>query len=67
MAGELEGGYIAFGLADGGVDYALNEFNEGLVAPYVDRLNELKEMIIAGEIVVPDTEAVLYDWAADTF
>ncbi|MCK4514823.1 MAG: BMP family ABC transporter substrate-binding protein [Spirochaetaceae bacterium] len=67
LSGELEGGYMSFGLMDGGVDFALNEYNDELIAPYVDELNRLKQMIIDGEIVVPDTEEVLYDWAAETF
>ena len=65
--GRIAGGYMSFGLADGGVDFAVNEFNEGAIAPYLSQLNELKQMVINGEIVVPETEAVLYDWAAETF
>lgn len=63
--GRIPGGYVAFGLADGGVDYAVNEFNEEAIAPYADQINEIREMIIAGEIVVPDTDEVLYDWAVE--
>lgn len=65
--GRIPGGYVSFGLSDGGVDFAVNEFNEGLLAPYVDTINELKQMVIDGDIVVPDTDEVLYDWAAETF
>jgi basic membrane protein A len=65
--GRIPGGYAAFGLADGGVDIAVNEFNEDRIAPYLDQINELREMVIAGDIVVPDTDAVLFDWAAETF
>jgi len=65
--GRIPGGYVSFGLADGGVDFAVNEYNEDLLAPYLDQLNRLKQMVINGEIKVPDTEEVLYDWAAETF
>ncbi len=66
-SGRIDGGYISFGLSDGGVDFAVNEFNEDLIAPYLSQLNELKQMVINGEIIVPETEAVLYEWAAETF
>lgn len=65
--GDIDGGYLTFGLADGGVDIAVNEFNEDLLAPYLDEINELKQMVIDGEITVPQTEEVLYDWADETF
>lgn len=59
----LDGGYITLGLAEGGVDFAVNEFNSELVAPYVPQLDELRQMVIDGEIPVPDHEDQLYDWA----
>lgn len=65
--GEIDGGYLTFGLADGGVDIAVNDYNRSLVAPYMDQINRLKQMVIDGEIKVPQTEEVLYDWAAETF
>jgi basic membrane protein A len=65
--GTLEAGTYAFGLEDGGVDFAVNEYNEDLIGPYVDQINELKQMVIDGEITVPDTDEILYDWAAETF
>lgn len=65
--GEIPGGYISFGLSDGGVDFAVNDYNKDLLAPYLDELNRLKGMVVNGEITVPQSEADLYDWAATTF
>jgi len=65
--GEIDGGYITFGMEDGGVDYAVNEFNEDLIAPYRAQVDELKRQVIAGEIVVPDSDTLLTDWAEETF
>jgi basic membrane protein A len=65
--GRIPGGYITFGLANGGVDFAVNEFNQSLIAPYVGKVNELKQMIIDGKIVVPQSETELVSWAGKTF
>jgi basic membrane protein A and related proteins len=50
-------GSQVFGLAEGGVDYAVNEFNDNeelLSADIQAKLDELKQKIIDGDITVPD-------------
>lgn len=54
VEGNFKGGYRSFGLAEGGVDYAVNQYNEAYLADIKDRLEEIKQKIISGEIVVPD-------------
>ena len=45
-----------FGIADGGVSYALDEHNQPLLSDdIITTVESLKAQIIAGEIVVPDT------------
>lgn len=54
----FESGTQVFGLAEDGVDYAVNEFNDNpeLLSDDIQaRLEELKQQIIDGEIEVPDT------------
>ena len=55
-----EGNFIAgiryFGIADGGVSYAVDEHNQPLLSDnIIATVESLKAKIIAGEIVVPDT------------
>ena len=65
--GNVPGGYHEFTLADEGVGIAVNEFNEARLAPFLDQIEELKQMIIAGEIVVPGHDSEVRDWALATF
>jgi len=65
--GTLDGGVRAFGLAEDGVGVAVNQYNEDLVAPYMDQIDELKQQVINGEITVPDTDAVVREWAEENF
>ena len=65
--GKVAGGYRTFGLADGGVGYAVNDFNKDKLAPYTAQLEEIKKKIIAGEIKVPDSDTKVREWAAATF
>ena len=56
----VEGNFMAgvryFGLADGGVNYALDEHNQPLLSDdIIATVESLKAKIISGEIVVPDT------------
>ena len=56
----IEGNFIAgvryFGIADGGVSYAVDEHNRPLLSEdLIATVESLKAKIIAGEIVVPDT------------
>ncbi len=55
-----EGNFMAgtryFGIADGGVSYALDEYNQSLLSDdIIETVESLKAKIIAGEIVVPNT------------
>ena len=53
----FQSGSQVFGLAEGGVDYAVNEFNDNeelLSADIQAKLDELKQAIIDGDITVPD-------------
>ena len=50
-------GFISLGLAEEGVDYAVNEFNDNedlLSSDIQAKLDEYKQQIIDGEITVPD-------------
>jgi basic membrane protein A and related proteins len=54
MAGQLtEGSVQSFGVKEGGVDYAQNEFNKELLGDMTTQLDEIKEKIASGEIKVP--------------
>jgi basic membrane protein A len=53
--GKFTGGTRRFGLANQGVDYALDENNQKLLTPDMrKKLDQLKAQIIAGKIKVPD-------------
>jgi basic membrane protein A and related proteins len=55
VAGQLTAGSIqSFGVKEGGVDYAQNEYNKELLADITTQLDEIKEKIVSGEIKVPD-------------
>jgi basic membrane protein A len=50
-------GFQVFGMAEGGVDYAINEFNDNddlLSADIQSTLDDYKQQIIDGEITVPE-------------
>lgn len=51
---KFAGGPRSFGLKDKGIDYAVDEHNRDLVAPYVEKLEKVREDIIAGKTQVPD-------------
>jgi basic membrane protein A len=55
--GSLKGGIQTFGLKEGGIDYAQNEFNTELLGDIPTTLDDLKQKIINGEITVPDKPA----------
>lgn len=48
------GGPRSFGLKDKGIDYAVDEHNRDLVAPYAEKLELVRGDIISGKIQVPD-------------
>ena len=54
--GDFKGGTVQYyGLAQGGVDFAMDKYNAGLIPqPVVDYANDLRRKVIAGEIVVPN-------------
>ena len=55
VAGEFKGGVQEFGLANEGIDYALDENNEAILTPGVQAVaDSLKKQILAGRIKVPD-------------
>ena len=51
--GNLKGGIETFGIAEGGIDYAQNEYNKELLGDIPTTLDELKQKIADGEIKVP--------------
>ncbi|TVQ40279.1 MAG: BMP family ABC transporter substrate-binding protein [Spirochaetaceae bacterium] len=65
--GFLAGGCVNFGLDNGGVGYAVNEYNRDMIEPYIERLEELRARVAAGEITVPASHTGIPEWLADTF
>ena len=56
--GTWKGGPIVLGLADQGVDYALDEFNRKLITPAMEaKLNQAKADIISGKLKVAEYKA----------
>jgi len=51
--GTEKGGIKTFGLKEGGIDYAQNQYNKALLGDIPTTLDELKQKIIDGEIKVP--------------
>jgi len=48
-------GKVVLGLKEGGVDYALDQYNRSLISPAIEKkVNDLKTKIIQGKIKVPD-------------
>lgn len=53
LTGSLAGGYYEFGLKEGGVDYAVNDYNHLVLEPMKPTLDEIKKKIVMGEIMLP--------------
>ncbi|WP_028023260.1 BMP family lipoprotein [Enterovibrio calviensis] len=54
-SGQFTPGLQALGLKEGGVDWALDEYNKDLVTPEMEaRVKQIRDDIIAGKIVVHD-------------
>jgi basic membrane protein A and related proteins len=54
-AGKFTGGVKHFGLANKGIDYSVDQYNEKILALSVrEKAEAIKAQIIAGKIVVPD-------------
>ena len=55
QAGKFSGGTKRFGLADQGIDYAVDKYNAAILPASVrQRADELKADIISGKLNVPD-------------
>jgi basic membrane protein A and related proteins len=58
LNGRFQGGFHVFGLDKDGVAYAMDDFNKALISKEVlDRVEEAKKKIVAGEIKVTDAMA----------
>ncbi len=54
-AGQFSGGTVYYGFESGGVDYAMDAYNEKLIPPAVQaKAERLKKEIISGKLLVPD-------------
>lgn len=53
-AARFQPGVKVFGLADRGIDAAIDSSNKDLIAPYQSDLKEVISRITSGEVVVPD-------------
>lgn len=59
VEGKFTGGEHVYGLEIDGVGYALDQYNEGLLAQdVIDRIEEIKADIVAGKILVTDYTAI---------
>jgi basic membrane protein A and related proteins len=53
----VAGGFQVFGLKEGGIDYAKNQYNTELLGDIPTTLDDLKQKISNGEITVPEKPA----------
>ncbi|MDZ4083864.1 MAG: BMP family ABC transporter substrate-binding protein [Bdellovibrionales bacterium] len=51
---KFKAGTHSFGLKDKGIDYAVDEHNKALIAPYQEKLEAVRAKIISGSVNVPD-------------
>ena len=65
--GALGNGYRRYGIADEAFSLAVNRFNDELLAPYRERLAEMKELVSSGDLSVPQVTADIEAWAEGTF
>jgi basic membrane protein A len=65
--GEVDGGYVTYGLEDDGVSIAVNQYNEDLIDPYMAEVEEMKQMVIDGEIDVPMSDDEFQTWFDNNF
>jgi basic membrane protein A len=59
VEGRFQAGVRTFGLAEGGVGYAINDHNRAQIEDITARLDELRAQIIAGTIKVPSDRTQL--------
>jgi basic membrane protein A len=53
--GKFTAGVVRYGFKDKGIDYALDKYNDKLLTPdLVKKLEDIKALILAGKIKVPD-------------
>jgi len=64
VGGKFEGGYRIFGLSDGGIGYAKNDYNKDVIAKIGAKLEEYKAKVVKGEIVVPQSNEELKTYLA---
>jgi basic membrane protein A and related proteins len=58
VRGRFQGGVHSYGLADGGIGYAIDAYNRGLIPPAVEREVEVaRERIVRHDLVVTDAMA----------
>lgn len=62
VEGRFKGGYQVFGLAEDGVGYALNEYNQEMIKDIKDKLEDLKKKVVSGEIKVPQDKNELAEF-----
>ena len=62
LEGKFKGGYRVFGVAEDGVGYAVNEYNQQMIKDIQDKLEDLKKKIISGEIKVPQDKKELAEF-----
>lgn len=59
LQNKFASGHSAYGLKDGGVDWAYDEHNKKFYTDsQLKEINSIKEMIMKGKIVVPDYYAL---------
>jgi len=62
VEGKYKAGVQAFGLNEGGVAYAVNDYNKEQMKDITSRLDQLKQDIIAGKIKVPSDRKQLEEF-----
>jgi basic membrane protein A len=62
LNGKYKPGVQVFGLKEGGVGYAVNQYNKAMIQDIVPKLEALKKDIIAGKIKVPANKKELEEF-----
>ncbi|SMB98754.1 nucleoside-binding protein [Thermanaeromonas toyohensis ToBE] len=62
LENKFKGGYRIFGIAENGVGYAVNQYNEEMLKDIKGKLEELKKKIETGEIKVPASKQELSEF-----
>ena len=60
---QMDGGYWAIGLKDGGLDFATNQYNEPTLAKVDDRVHQIETDVINGKVEIPDISTDMPSWA----